>query len=77
MSLEPKSSGNQYIVKGTALNECEWNATYNSKKDREYMKLELDVKSGMTGKPPANMYLVSSGDLYFVQGHFTIETVTE
>ena len=69
MSLDPNSSGNQYTVKGTAFNESEWSATYNCKKHEEYMKLELDVRSGITGKPPANMYLEpnSSGDHYRVK----------
>ena len=57
MSLEPKPSGYQYIVKGSAIDKCEWNATYNCKKHGEDMELELDVSNGTTGKAPANMYL--------------------
>ena len=70
MSLEPKSSGDKYVVNGTAINECEWNATYNSKKSKECMELELEVRSGITGKPPAKMNLEqnSSGDRYIVKG---------
>ena len=69
MSLEPNSSGDKFIVKGTAWNRCEWNATYNSKRSKECMELELDVRSGITGNPPANMNLEQkSGDRYIVKG---------
>ena len=39
------------------MDSSEWRAAYKYNRNGEVLLLELDLKSGITGKPPANMNL--------------------